>query len=136
MPRKHANTGAMTRVWAAVLELDMGVVFTSRALLAAHPELVNGRYPEKSVGHCLGCLIARGGVELAYKKVRHGENHASSFYRRVADELVASAPRPRAPAAIPNGVRQVRLMDTHRTFREPRSDRPWRGYVSALAYLG
>lgn len=136
MSRKHANNGAMGRVWAAVLGLDKGVVFTARALLAAHPELAHGAYPEKSVGHCLGYLMARGGVELAYKRVRHGENHASSFYRRVADELVASAPRSRAPAPIPNGVRHVRLMDTHRPFREPRTDRPWRGYTSSLAFLG
>lgn len=131
MSLKHANNGAMGRVWAAVLGLDKGVVFTARALLAAHPELAHGAYPEKSVGRCLGYLMARGGVELAYKRVRHGENHASSFYRRVA-----SAPRSRAPAPIPNGVRHVRLMDTHRPFREPRTDRPWRGYTSSLAFLG
>lgn len=133
MPRKHANTGAMTRVWAAVLELDMGVVFTSRALLAAHPELVNGRYPEKSVGRCLSHIISRGGAVVVSKRVISGETHATCFYTRVADVLREARPRP-APA--PDGVRHVRLMDTRHTYHEPRSDRSWRGYTSSLAFLG
>jgi len=133
MPRKHANSGAMMRVWAAVLAIEPGVVFTSRAILAAHPELAHGTYPEKSVGRCLSYLIARGGVSVTQKRVISGETHATCFYTRVADDLRQAV---RRPPPVPDGVRHVRLMDTHRPFREPRTDRPWRGYVSALAYLG
>lgn len=136
MPRRTANSGAMTRVWAAVLSMEVGAVFTARELLAAHPDLAHGTYPEKSVGRCLGYLIGRGGVVLAYKRVRHGECHAASFYRRVADDLSRPAPRSRERVVVPDGVRHVRLMDTHRPFREPRTDRPWRGYTSSLAFLG
>lgn len=135
MPRKNANKGAMGRVWEAVRAIEPDVVFTSRVLLAANPELAHwARYPEKSVGKCMSHIIARGGVVVVSKRVISGETHATCFYRRVADELTIRA-RPK-PVKQDDGLRHVRLMDTRHPYREPKTDRPWRGYTSSLAFLG
>lgn len=135
MPRKDLNKGAMGRVWAVVRAIEPDVVFTSRVLLAANPELAHGaRFPEKSVGRCMSHIIARGGVVVVSTHVRPGETHATCFYRRVADEPTSRV-RPK-PVKPDDGFRHVRLMDTRHPYREPKSDRPWRGYTSSLAFLG
>lgn len=103
-------------------------------LVAANPELCAGtKYPEKSVGRCLAYLIERGAVVVVDRRVIRGETHATCFYRRVADELNILKDK---PIKSSDGVRHVRLMDTRHPYREPKLDRPWRGYTSSLAFLG
>lgn len=135
MARKDANPGAVGRVWAAVLEMELGVMFTSRALLASHPELADAaKYPEKSIGRCLANIIDRGGVVVVAKRRLSGETHLSRIYQRVSDQLInRRKPKPTKPD---DGIRHVRLMDTRHPYREPKTDRPWRGYTSSLAFLG
>lgn len=100
--------------------------------------------PARSAGGAMRYLILDGRVEKLDKMAReHGSSLGVALYRRTGATAPEANPvrrllEPEGEGGVRrkdmgNGVTRVSHGVAWRPYREPRSERPWRGYESSLA---
>lgn len=129
------NAGLTPRLWRVVRGLPMTREFCSADILRENPGLAEGKKPVMAIGRSMRLLRNMGGVALVACRREHGATYATAWYRRVADSLSPISTAPDESMPCRDGMRQVRFGDDWRPFREPQSERPWRGYESGLARI-
>ena len=97
----------------------------------------------KSLARALSHLCKNGDVRVKAKLHRSGESFAVNVYARGDGPKQKEKPTA-LPPEVPGLVKDKPLGPNHRRvtfgldwkpYREPRSDRPWRGYQSGLARI-
>lgn len=97
----------------------------------------------KSMARALSYLVLRGDVRVAEKVKRPGENFAINRYGRGERRVQAAAqtlllPEPEGTVtreALTNGNTRVSFGLAWKPYREPKTERPWRGYESGLSRI-
>lgn len=142
MPKKDRKCPGLANLLAEVVaEMRKSKTFTCADAVAFMIPVLGFEPGMKSVARALSFLCLRGDVRVMTMRHRPGENFAVNVYGRGDGPKPMNKPKslpPELPGvviekALAPGHRRVTFGKAWKPYREPKTERPWRGYESSLA---